>query len=340
MTETREQWIEREARKALVTYNSGSDFWDDHSFEYQERWRSVVAPYYPEPLRVPVDVDGLADAICNAASRESEHYLCAEWNATSYRDSFRAAARAALAYLSVEPCAKPEYDPDDMAFRDALKRSQEIVNNWTPEQRNHNSIGYAGLQDNERNELENLRAEGGRLREEVANLLVEISKTNSKAERQRQALDANRKTIESRGAEIARLENVVKRLRTQQPETRPVNVRFDVTVEDLAAKIHHALHGGWPELSQESDRTKAVWIDTAQIAMDYLASHAVLEASAGVSREWREEDVEALAKAMYETSDAYGEAWKWDDGDQYAKNTTRKEARAALAWFDGKRGEV
>lgn len=501
MTETREQWIEREAREARERY-WGNDNWDRQAEAHKQDWRSVVTPFYqepvadadtleklaeigenaynadksnlidekwisatkailraakPEPLRVPVDVDGLAEVVHRAYWQDP---------AGDIGDGWREAARAVLAYLNIEPCARPEYNPDDVAFRDALKKSQEIVNNWTPEQRNHNSIGYVVLQDNERAELENLRVECKRLRHEVeverdrandllddrdsavnirdktikamreenTKLRVEASEATAKAERQRQQLHSQCKTIESRGAEIARLENEVQQLRIQRseekigchgcgvtlpktaleigynpvvdgvrvavcqrcwdagvglqgktaPETRPVRVRFDVTAEDLAAKIHHALHGGWPELSQETDKTKAVWIDTAKIAMDYLAAHAVIDVPPGVPtyrelreigvnaylshdsakrenagcmvdpmgsaaaairdavlagiqrREWTEQDVEELAGIL--RREAGWTDTEWEESSLALKEALRKQARAALAWLDGKRG--
>ena len=419
MTETREQWIEREARKARERYWDEPSDWDRANEDIREDWRNVVASFYqepvadadtleklvgvarkaagegydteyivaavlraakpevnvtareiekialeerigeraakirdlvnsriryrfelpqPEPLRVPVDVEGLAKVLYETPDADGETWA---WDkAISYEmETRRNEARAALAFLNIEPCDKPEYNPadvaltkpyaaingncpdvfrdcerwmaegpgtknieafldkacdkegrynvqrllylidrladerrvqNDVAFRDALKKSQEIVNNWTPEQRNHNSIGYAGIQDNERAELENLRAECKRLRDEVVNLLGEISKTNSKAERQRQALDANRKTIESRGAEICKLENEVKRLRIQQSE-------------------------------------------------------------------WTDADVEELARAMRV---GYANECHGCPPNTFDLAPFMVEARAALAWFDGKRGEV
>lgn len=409
MTETREQWIEREAREARERYWDGIGDWDSDGYDIRQDWRNVVAPYYqdpvadadtirdlreialraylahphaqdagcmvdpmeaavtavlraaklqPSPLRVPVDVEGLAKELALAYHRGVyRDALWAELGADAQEDYIRE-ARAALAYLNIEPCAKPEYNPDDVAL--------------TP---------------NERAELENLRVECKRLRHEVEverdrasdlladkdsaeaeceRLRVKASYATAKAERQRQALDDNRKTIESRGAEIARLENEVKRLRIQQPETRPVKVRFDVTAEDIRVALACTKRGEFVSLEQ--------WY------LDYLSDHAVLEVPPGVPsveklvkiyeqssgyppenkrfplraagvaairdavldgiqrREWTDADVEELARVMYETSDADGDAWKWDDGSQYAKNTTRKEARAALGWFDGKRG--
>lgn len=69
----------------------------------------------------------------------------------------------------------------------------------------------------------------------------------------------------------------------RKPTTpRPVKVRFDVTPEELADKLHHAQHGGWPALSSEPDRTKMMWVDTAVLGMHYLAAHAGIDIPEGV----------------------------------------------------------
>lgn len=347
------------------------------------RYRFELPQPQPEPLRVPVDVDGLARVMCDAAHAHNPCFN-SRWYETAFQNAYRSAARAALAYLNIEPCAMP----DDVAFRDALKKSQEIVNNWTPEQRNHNSIGYVGLQGNERAELENLRAECKRLRDYEAELL-ERRKEQAK-------LFNDNKCYK---VECVRLRNEIKRLREkydgvvagnkaladdllaikQAGTQQPVKVRFDVTAEDIRVALACTKRGEFVSLEQ--------WY------LDYLAAHAVIDVPPGVPtleelakmgyeilretyrskghivffdwkglggdekesytaqtaairdrilagiqrREWTDQDVEELAGILrreagwtetswHETSLAFRESW-------------RKQCRAALAWFDRKRGE-
>lgn len=101
----------------------------------------------------------------------------------------------------------------------------------------------------------------------------------------------------------------------EQPETRPVKVRFDVTAEEV-----------WNTYlkSGESHETPLVdWI------LPHLAAHAVIDAP----REWSVEDVEALAKVLYEAPDHHGDAMDWTVASQYWRKTSENEARAALQWM-------
>lgn len=243
MTETREQWIEREAAAARKRWRVSGE-WDSVREHIRQDWRNVVAPYYPEPLRVPVDVDGLADAI---RCFDGNHWNWEDISESS-REGLRMMARAALTFLNIEPCDKPEYDPNDVAL--------------TPTPVN---ITAEGVDPSRMVFFIN----GEHLVPKSA-----LDEATAKAERQRQALDANRKTIESRGAEIARLENEVKRLRTQR-------------------------------------------------------------------REWTEQDVEELAEAICNAASRVNGRFlcaEW--GETYLSDNFLAGARAALAWFDGKRGEV
>ena len=178
------------------------------------------------------------------------------------------------------------------------------------------------LTPNERAELENLRAECKRLRDEVeverdrANDLltdknwaeaecgrihVKASEATAKAERQRKQLHSQCKTIESRGAEIARLENEVKVLRekyegavashkalaevcteisdelltvrqshTEQPETRRVKVRCNLKPEDISIMVNRCYADGYNQLA------------TCKKVMDHVLLNAVLEVPPGV----------------------------------------------------------
>lgn len=280
MTETREQWIEREARGARERYWNAEN-WDRVSEAHKQLWRNVVAPYYPEPLRVPVDVDGLADAI-----RCADSYFWT-WDdiSESSKKGYRKCARAALAYLNIESCAKQEYDPADVAL--------------TP---------------SERAELENLRAE-------------------------------------------------CKRLRIQQPETRPVKIRFDVTAEELFWEMDD------DNLPYPIENVEGIAL--VQRAMDHLAARAVLEVPPGVpsveelrqigiGAHWasanlicnNDDDHEcARARAIRDAVLAGIQRREWTDADveelaerlriaiYVSYDALRGAARAALAWFDGKRGE-
>lgn len=360
--------------------NNG-DFWKEVCDIANSRIRYRFELPKPEPVRVPVDVDGLAKAIFDGLYGESRLYDA------GIKAMHVAAARIALAYLNIEPCAKP----DDVAFRDALKKSQEIVNNWTPEQRNHNSIGYVGLQGNERVELENLRAECKRLQNynhglehENKNLRQDLDALKVPSENIRFAVNAYEVLEECGGdTNVGDLESYMEYLTKQivfpligDMSSRPVKVRLPEVAE---------LCEEW-----ETNHNGYVAKKAITFTRDYCLAHAVIDVPPGVPtmeelvligrnayqralgfseykcysdmsreakegdgafvvavrdailsampqrREWTEQDVEELAGILqreagwtetswHETSLAFRESW-------------RKQCRAALGWFDGKRG--
>lgn len=241
MTETREQWIEREARKARE--RCGYDDWDSRNELTRDVWRNVVAPYYQEPLRVPVDVDGLADAI----RRAEGHFWSWKDISEASQKGFRRCARAALAYLNIEPCEKPEYNPDDVALR-----------------------------PNERAELENLRDE-------------------------------------------------CERLRIQQPETR-LEEKINCYGCGLALP-KSALETGYNPIVDD------VRVAVCQRCWDAGVGLQEKTAPAGVPSEWSDEDVEELAKVLYEAPDHHGDARDWTVASQYWRETSKNEARVALQWM-------
>lgn len=309
---TREQWIEREAREARARY-WGNDNWDRQAEAHKQDWREVVAPFYQKPVADADTLEKLAEIGENAYNADKSNLIDKKWISAT-----KAILRAAK--------PKVDVDTDDVAFRDALKKSQEIVNNWTPEQRNHNSIGYAGLQANERAELENLRAECKRLRDCEAELL-------GRREEQAQLFN-DAKGYKERWArlknEVERLQNYNHGLEHENKNLRQdlealkipsENIRFavnayevleecggDTNVGDLESYMEYLTkHIVFPLIDDMPSRPVKVRFDVtaekyaqwkletfgcgnsvadSRQQMDYLAAHAVIDVPAG-GRAWR-----------------------------------------------------
>ncbi len=216
------------------------------------------------PVRVPftdAQIEKMARAFYDA------RWGHGEWDdeGSSIKDMNRQAIRAALAAGGIEPCAPPEYNPDDVA----LRPSEPVLR--------HRLADAEAKIERQRKNLNQLYTANAALRSELAAVKAERDRVASMSGTEiRNHVD----TIASLRADLAAL---------RQPGAR-VPVMWDVTPEEFGEWIDQAIH--------ESDAHDTDLLHSYNEILQRLAAHAAIDVPPGVP------SVKELARIGYDAAES------------------------------------